>query len=313
MSKVLRLNQGDPSEARIYYCAHFVAAGLGLFEKEGVEIAFTSTQSGGHTVRGGQIPAVLSGEADLTVGGPMVTMKNYEEQGPALVSFSACVRANPWFFAAASARPDFSLADLKGKRIIDIGNVGTATLALQWLLRREGLADAVILPGSGDEGRDIAAVVGGEADFAYHSLHALSPYAARGQVAPVASLAGPMGGLPWSAYIARPERIAEDRPLFAGFVRAIEQALAFIATAPAEEIVGLVRAYYPDMDDRTLIVALEGYRTAKVFAPTAFIDRADFDRFASLLKDIGWLRSPVPYDDLIDMTLCSQLGQREFA
>ena len=36
LAPTLRLNQGDASERRIYYLAHFVADGLGLFEAEGV-------------------------------------------------------------------------------------------------------------------------------------------------------------------------------------------------------------------------------------------------------------------------------------
>jgi NitT/TauT family transport system substrate-binding protein len=306
MTTILRLNQGDASEARIYYCAHFVALALGLFEKHGVTVEFTTTNSGGHTVRGGQIPAVLSGEADLTIGGPMVTMKNHEEGGPALVSFCASVRSNPWFLASAHKLPDgFSLAHLAEARVIDIGNVGTATLTFRWLLEQVGLANVTLIPGSGVEAGDIAMVKKGEADFALHSLHALSPYVASGELPWTYSLAGPTGGVPWSAYIARPERIAEKREAFAGFVRAIEEALSVISTAPVGELAGLVAAYYPDMDGETLVCALDGYRKAGVFAGGSVIERRDFEHFATLLKAIGWLGSVVPYDDLVDTSLCT--------
>lgn len=306
MTTMLRLNQGDASEARIYYCAHFVALALGLFEKHGVTVELTTTSSGGHTVRGGQIPAVLSGEADLTIGGPMVTMKNHEEGGLALVSFCASVRSNPWFLASAHARPEhFTLADLAGARVIDIGNVGTATLTFRWLLEKMGPGEVRLIPGSGVEADDIAFVKAGGADFALHSLHALSPYVAGGELAWTYSIAGPTGGVPWSAYIARPERITEKRQAFAGFVRAIEEALAFIGQAPLGALASLVAAYYPDMDGKTLTCALDGYRKAGVFAVNSAIERTDFEHFAMLLKAIGWLGSVVPYEALVDTSLCT--------
>ncbi len=79
---VLKLNEGDPSEQRLYYLPHYVAAERGFFADVGLDVVFTRTASGGETIRGGQIPAVLSGEADLTIGGPMVTMKMLEETPP---------------------------------------------------------------------------------------------------------------------------------------------------------------------------------------------------------------------------------------
>lgn len=300
----LRLNQGDASEARIYYCAHFVADALGYFRDCGVEVVFTRTQSGGHTIQGGQIPAVLSGEADLTIGGPMVTMKNYEDGGPGLVSFCAAVRANPWFLAAARSQQDLELKNLAGARIIDVGNVGTANLTFRWLLERVGIADTVsLVSGSGNEAADIAAVERGDADYAFHSLHALAPYISAGGLQAIASLAQPTGPVPWSAYIARPEIIAERRNEFTGFTKAIGCALSWIRHTNAADIADLVAPHYPDYPTDALALAVDGYKNAGVFAANPLIAREDFDHFASILREAGWLTSLPPYDRLVDTSL----------
>ena len=301
----LRLNQGDASERRIYYLAHFVAEGLGLFEAEGVSVLFQTAETGGATVRGGQIPAVLSGAADLTVGGPMVTMKMLQDGEARLVCFCAVAAGNPWVLAARPSSPQVAIGDLASKRIIDVANVGTATLSFRWLLQRAGLseADVTLVPGSGDHDADVATVAAGEADYALHSLHALAPDVAASRLSVVADLSRATGAVPWSAYIARPERIAEMQPAFAAFVRAITRAQQWIAERPAEEVARLVAGHYPDHSIAALAVGMEGYRASGVIAEAPVILEADFERFSGLLVDVGWLDRDAPFADLVENSL----------
>lgn len=305
----LRMNQGDTSEARIYYCAHFVAQVLGFFSENGVSVTFTTTESGGKTIQGGQIPAVLSGEADLTIGGPMVTMKNHEDGGPPLVSFCAAVEASPWFLASHMAKDDFKISDLSGKRVIDVGNVGTASLCFRWLLEAHGLTDAVaVLQGSGLQEADFERVGSGEIDYALHSLHALAPAIAQGRLAIVSDLAALTGPVPWSAYIARPEVINESRDVFVSFTLAIGQALDWIRLNPAAAVAEVVAPYYADYPADALEVAIAGYQRANIFAASTVIARRDFDHFATILRDAGWLTSNVPYEALVDTSLTQPLS-----
>ncbi|MDQ0467220.1 ABC transporter substrate-binding protein [Labrys wisconsinensis] len=305
---VLRLNQGDPSEARVYYCAHFVADALGLFADEGVAVSFTTTESGGATVRGGQVPAVIDGSADLTIGGPMVTMKIHEERGPRLVSFCAAVAANPWVLAARAPEPGFRLSDLRGRRVLDIANIGTATLCFRWLAARAGLAEAdmALIPGSGSHEADLDAVASGAVDYALHSLHALGPAIAEGRLALVQDLAGPTGAVPWSAYIARPEAIAARRPAFLAFTRAIARALAWIGSHEGAEIAAIIAPRYPFQSRAALETIIAGYRKAGAFAAGPLIPRADFDHFAAILAAIGWIGAPPPYAELVEAGLARE-------
>lgn len=299
---VLRLNQGDASEARVYYCAHFVAESLGFFTQQGVAVEFTTAQSGGHTIQGGQVPAVMAGEADLTIGGPMVIMKNHEEGGPALVCFCASVAGNPWFLAAKNAQPAFTLADLRGRKVIDVGNVGTASLCFHWLLKQQGLTEneVEILPGSGDQMRDFAAVASGEIDYALHSLHALAPAVADGQLAVVQSLAVATGAVPWSAYIARPDVMAAKRAAFQSFTRAIGMALQWLSAHSAEEVSRVIAPFYRDYPADALIEAVRGYQTSQTFARSTVISAEDFGHFSDILQQAGWLTRAAPYAALVD-------------
>lgn len=302
---ILVMNQGDASEARVYYCAHFVAESLGFFAREGVEIKFTTAQSGGHTIQGGQVPAVLAGDADLTIGGPMVIMKNHQDGGPALLCFCAAVAGNPWSLAAARAETAFTVASLRGKKVIDVGNVGTASLCFRWLLEQHGINenDITLIAGSGSQQQDFAAVAAGEIDYALHSLHALAPAVANGELALVQSLSSLTGPVPWSAYIARPEIIAANRPAFQAFSRAIGHALAWLHATPAEQVSELIAPYYADYPFNGLVEAVRGYQQAQIFASSTAIAEADFAHFSAILQQAGWLSQPAPYNVLVESSL----------
>jgi len=310
----LRLNLGDPSEARIYYCAHFVAEALGYFAKASVEVQFVTTTEGGQTVRGGQIPALLSGQADLTVGGPMVAMKMEEEGEAHLITICAVAQGNPWIIAAApelaGVTPD--LAALAGKRVIDVARVGTATMSFEWLLEREGLSGQVtLLPGSGDEAADLAAVAEGRVEFALHSLHALAPILARRELCQALELAGPTGAVPWSAYIALPERVARDRNAFEAFTCAIAWAQEWMVRAKPRDIAALVAPHYPDRSVDALALSLAGYLASGVLPGGPEISVESFMRFGAFLQGIGWLSAPPDATRLLDMSLVQACSGRQ--
>lgn len=306
MTLSLILNQGDRSESRIYYCAQYLAESLGLFAKHGLTVQFSTAESGGKTIQGGQVPAVINGEADLTIGGPMVMMKNYQEQGPELLCFCAAVSANPWFLAAGKAEGGFSLTSLRGKRVIDVGNVGTATLSFNWLLREQHLdKDVELVAGSGDEAADFAAVSRGEYDYALHSMHALAPAIVRGELHAVASLAPLCGDIPWSAYIARRDVMTEKQLAFRAFTTAMSEALHWLQEHSAQALADQVQPWYPDYPKAALAIGLEAYLKAQVFAESVLLTSEDFERFATLLTAAGWLSPeiPVPFTALVDVTL----------
>lgn len=295
----LRLNLGDPSEARLYYLPHALAEAAGLFAREGLEVAFLTATGGGHTAMGGQLGAVAAGEADLAVGGPMVTMKLQAEGGARLVNFCALVRANPWVIASPRPLAARGLADLRGHGVVDAANVATARFCFLAAREAAGLDEAALplLAGRGEA--DLAACAQGEAGLVHHHLHALAPWIAAGRLHPVLSMAGPTGAVPWSAYIAQAERLAADPEPFAAFRRAIGAALALLARESAAALAQAVGPHYPGYDRAALAWAIDYYRAAGLWAPDPAMPRAEFAHFATLMQRAGWLDAPPDIDALI--------------
>jgi NitT/TauT family transport system substrate-binding protein len=296
----LRMNQGDPTEARIYFIPHFVARSLRLFEKYGVEVSFIWSPPGDHLAKSGQIPAVLRGDADLTIGGPMVTMRMQAEGTAHLMNFCASVRTNPWYIVTRKVDPAFEWSHLSGKSVFDIAKITTASLVFRWLLERRGLAGKVeVIEGSGDEATDLLAFLSGRHDYAIHSLHALAPLIAEGRVAVATDLAGPTGAVPWSAYIALPEMLAARRGDFAAFASAIGEALAWIDTESAESIAALVAPDFPGYPIEGLRTGIALYKQICIWPTSTAIARADFEHFQNILRAVGWFERQVRYEDQV--------------
>lgn len=293
----LRMNQGDRSEGRVYFLPHFVAHRLGFFEAEGVPVEFVWAEAGDHLAKSGQIPAVLAGEADLTVGGPMVTMRMQADGTARLVNFAALVRKNPWYLGSRTDAP-FAWADLEGKTILDVGAITTASLSLAAALAEKGISANVVEPG-GAETAALDAFAAGEGDYVFHSLHALAPYVAEGRIHIAADLAQVTGDVPWSAYITKPETLAAREAEFAAFVRAMARALDWVASTAPEDIVALVADDYPGYPAAGLLTAVRGYKDLGVWAETPVIEKADFERFRAMLMSVGWFDTPVPYEDQV--------------
>lgn len=301
----LRMNQGDPTEGRLYFLPHFVARDRGFFAAEGIEVEFVWGEPGDHLAKSGQIPAVLSGAADLTVGGPMVTMRMFAEGSAHLVSFCALVRRNPWYLAARQPEADFSLAKLAGRTVFDAASITTSTLSLRHALAQAGLAGKVEVIELAHE--DPAAITdfiegrgpGGGADVIFHSMHALAPALSEGRLAELADMARFTGDVPWSAYIAKADMLAARRPAFTAFAAGIAAALDWVDGADAETIAAAVSEYYPDYPPAALLHGIDAYKRLGVWAEGTLISRPDFERFRALLMETGWFDSPVPYEQLV--------------
>jgi NitT/TauT family transport system substrate-binding protein len=233
----------------------------------------------------------------------MVAMRMLEDGEDRLVSFCAVANGNPWVLASADPGDKPALADLKNRSILDVANVGTANMAFRWLAERAGLGegDLDLRTGSGDEAADLDAVVSGRVRYAFHSLHALAPTLATGRLHLALDLAPPTGVLPWSTYLARPERMAAEPEAFAAFVRAIARAQNWMATHSGEETARVVSFAYPDYPLDALALGLRHYTASGVLPSGPAIERGPFDRFSTLLVDIGWLKRPASFEELVEI------------
>jgi len=119
----------------LLYAPYYAALALGAYRQEGVDVGFVSASSPADAAAG-----LLSGAVDVAWGGPMRVMQMYETRPDCdLVCFGEVVTRDPFLLIGREPNPDFTLADLYGKRVATVSEVPTPWLCLQEDLRRAGL------------------------------------------------------------------------------------------------------------------------------------------------------------------------------
>lgn len=119
----------------LFYAPYYACFALGAFEREGVEVRLVSAPAPAAAP-----DALFAGTVDVAWGGPMRVNQLYETRPDCdLVCFGEAVTCDPFLLIGREPNPDFTLADLFGKRVATVSEVPTPWLCLQEDLRRAGL------------------------------------------------------------------------------------------------------------------------------------------------------------------------------
>src|SRR5579862_7112715 len=120
----------------LFYAPFYVALAHDAYASEGVDVRFVSAPEPGRAAT-----AVMSGEADVSWGGPMRVMQTYHTDPRCdLVSFAEVVTSDPFMLVGRARMPAFSVRDLTGMRLATVSEVPTPWMCLQEDLRRKGIA-----------------------------------------------------------------------------------------------------------------------------------------------------------------------------
>ncbi|MBI3964733.1 MAG: ABC transporter substrate-binding protein [Chloroflexi bacterium] len=288
----LRLNQGI---AGVFYIMHNIAQEIGAFEQEGLEIQTSTSELGA------QVGLLDRGEVDLTIGGPMRTLRLQANEGKLLVNFCSAVRASPWMLLGRTREPELTPNRLVGKNVIDFKEAPTPILCLRYWLRQGGVQpEQVHFRNDLSMPDAVTAFLAGEGDYLLHSLHSVQPLLDSGQAHVALDLATALGGIPWSTYYATPATMAAKREELDAFTRAIYRAERWLHGHGAAEVARLVGKYYPHFDEGTLTRAIAYYQGNEIWPRDPLVPREDIDRFQDVLFDSGWISRRVPYEDQVD-------------
>ena len=145
----------------IFYAPQYVAAGLGYFEDEGLDVDIILT-SGADKVTS----AVLSGDVQIGFCGSEATIYVYNQgQKDYLVNFAGLTKKDGSFLVARGGK-NFKLNDLKGKHIIAGRAGGMPAMTLEYALNKNGIKTTdVNFDTSIDFASMSGAFIGGTGDY----------------------------------------------------------------------------------------------------------------------------------------------------
>jgi NitT/TauT family transport system substrate-binding protein len=280
----------------LFYAPFYVALAHQLYAREGVDVRFVPAPETGTAAT-----AILTGEADVSWGGPMRVMQSYHRD-PAcdLVSFAEVVTRDPFLLVGRTECLDFRLRDLAGVRLASVSEVPTPWMCLQEDLRRAGVAPGTIRRvADRTMAENCAALLAGTVDV----VQVFEPFVSTlvaGHGCFVWYAQASRGPTSYTTFYARRGILTARRDELRAMVRAIWHAQRWVADATAAAIGEAVRDYFPDVPEAILTAACARYQALGIWGRDPILPRAGYDRLLSSLVSGGFVDPGTPFSVAVD-------------
>jgi NitT/TauT family transport system substrate-binding protein len=291
----------------LLYAPYYAALALGAYRREGVETVFVSAPAPAQAPVG-----LFAGTVDVAWGGPMRVMQMYETRPDSdLVCFGEVVTRDPFLLVGREPHPEFTLADLYGKRVATVSEVPTPWLCLQEDLRRAGL-DPDALPRIADRNMvdNVGALRRGELDI----VQLFEPFAEEliadgaGHLWYAAADRGPTA---YTSFYARRSVLSARREEFKKLVRGLYRTQKWLHSQPPEALADAVQSFFPSVPPILLRAAVARYRALGIWGRNPIMPRAGYDRLKAGLISGSFVREGAPFESAVDNSLAEEVVRED--
>ena len=291
----------------LLYAPYYAALALGAYRREGLAIDFVSAATPADAPAG-----LFAGTVDVAWGGPMRVMQMYETRPDCdLVCFGEVVTRDPFLVIGREPRPDFTLADLYGKRLATVSEVPTPWLCLQEDLRREGLDPDALPRITGRTMVDNAAALRrGEVDV----VQLFEPFAeelitaGEGHLWYAAAARGPTA---YTSFYMRRRVLAARRDEIKKLVRGLYRTQKWVYAQPPEALADAVQSFFPSVPSTLLRAAVARYRALGIWGRNPILPRAGYDRLKAGLVSGRFVREGAPFEAAVDNSLAEEVVRED--
>ena len=291
----------------LLYAPYYAALALGAYRREGLAIDFVSAPTPADAPAG-----LFAGTVDVAWGGPMRVMQMYETRPDCdLVCFGEVVTRDPFLVIGREPRPDFTLADLYGKRLATVSEVPTPWLCLQEDLRREGLDPDALPRITGRTMVDNAAALRrGEVDV----VQLFEPFAeelitaGEGHLWYAAAARGPTA---YTSFYMRRRVLAARRDEIKKLVRGLYRTQKWVYAQPPEALADAVQSFFPSVPSTLLRAAVARYRALGIWGRNPILPRAGYDRLKAGLVSGRFVREGAPFEAAVDNSLAEEVVRED--
>jgi NitT/TauT family transport system substrate-binding protein len=303
--KTLRTVQLNEVTRSVFYAPQYVAATLGYFAEEGLEIEITTGGGSDKTMT-----ALLAGEADIGLMGPetgVYVVNEGKKDHPIIVG--QLTKRDGSFLMGRSQEPDFAWENLKGKTIIGGRKGGMPLMTLQYVLKQHGLT-----PGTDVEVIDNiqfnlmgGAFEGGTGDYVTLFEPTASAFALAGKGYIVANVGEASGEVPYTTYMVSQKTLKDDPKLVESFLRAIYKAQQWVIKTTDEEVAKAMQPFFPDTSIEVLTSVAHNYRTTDSWKSDPVMQEQDFQRLLEVIDGSGELKTKVAFTELVDNSIAEKV------
>jgi NitT/TauT family transport system substrate-binding protein len=217
----------------------------------------------------------------------------------------------PFFLIGRDPRPDFTFADLYGKRVATVSEVPTPWLCLQEDLRRAGL-DPEALPRIAD--RTMADNAAGLRRGEFDVVQLFQPFAEEliragdGHIWYAAATRGPTS---YTSFYTRRSTLTARREELKNLVRGLDRTQKWLHASPPEALADAVQSFFPAVPAALLRAAITRYLELGIWGRNPMLPRTGYERLRAGLISARFVRQAAPFEQAVDNTLAEEIVRED--
>lgn len=277
--QTVRLNEVVRS---VFYAPMYVAINEGFFEEEGLEIDLSTGQGADKTMQ-----QLLSGNVDIGFSGPEQVVYIYNqgrEDYP--VVFGQLTQRDGSFLVGRSEEEDFDWKSLEGKELIGGRPGGIPEMALEYVLKQNGL----------DPKKDVSMVTNidftatagafksgtGEYVALFEPTATMLEKDGGGKI--VASIGESAGNIAYTCFYTTKSYMDENPEVIQKFTNAIYKGQQWVKEHTDEEVADSIISFFPGTDKDVIVQVIKNYKDIEAYAENPVVSEDGLNRLMDIIQ-----------------------------
>ena len=277
--KTIRLNEVVRS---VFYAPMYVAINEGFFEEEGLSIDLSTGQGADKTMQ-----QLLSGNVDIGFSGPEQVVYIYNqgrEDYP--VVFGQLTQRDGSFLVGREEEENFDWSSLKGKEIIDGRPGGIPEMALEYVLKQNGLnpENDVKMVTNVDFTATAGAFKSGIGDYValFEPTATMLEKDGAGNI--VSSIGNEAGNISYTCFYTTKSYMDENPDIIQKFTNAIYKGQQWVQQHTSEEVADSIISFFPGTDKEVIVKVIDNYKNIEAYSETPEVSEDGLNKLMDIIQ-----------------------------
>ena len=266
----------------VFYAPMYVAITEGFFEEEGLEIDLSTGQGADKTMQ-----QLLSGNVDIGFSGPEQVVYIYNqgrEDYP--VVFGQLTQKDGSFLVGREAEENFEWTSLKGKELIGGRPGGIPEMALEYVLKENGLDPStdVNMVTNIDFTATSGAFKSGTGDYValFEPTATMLENDGGGNI--VASVGESAGNIAYTCFYTTKSYMDENPEVLQKFTNAIYKGQQWVKEHTSDEIAESIVSYFPGTDEKVIAQVIDNYKSIDAYSENPVVSEDGLNRLMDIIQ-----------------------------
>ena len=266
----------------VFYAPMYVAITEGFFEEEGLEIDLSTGQGADKTMQ-----QLLSGNVDIGFSGPEQAVYIYNqgrEDYP--VVFGQLTQKDGSFLVGREAEENFEWTSLKGKELIGGRPGGIPEMALEYVLKQNGLDPStdVNMVTNIDFTATSGAFKSGTGDYValFEPTATMLENDGGGNI--VASVGESAGNIAYTCFYTTKSYMDENPEVLQKFTNAIYKGQQWVKEHTSDEIAESIVSYFPGTDEKVIAQVIDNYKSIDAYSENPVVSEDGLNRLMDIIQ-----------------------------